>query len=258
MTEQRLFGAINVISNKKGEVLLYVDKPKLEMSSGVEHDTWWTSDASVLNFPSGGRQGFETARQTGERELQEETEEDLTDLIGPLKGNVFLPKRNRHNTGQPFVKQRYPSIVAQLETEDGIPQRINQIGATSLQIDYDRFSTQSKNILGLRVENKLAFWVRLKDIYEGLMDGDPRNTEFQGLRTRPQLFTTALIWHLEQVGTDPKLIKYTITNGNRELIHKVKKEANTLSVPIRNGSFQENGQISTVLSKNDLRYISRK
>jgi hypothetical protein len=240
--DPRLFGAMAVVQ-KDGFVLVVQDEAKKEKSALVNPNDWWYTDRPVVNFPGGGRAQNqfgkqETVLQNLKREFAEE-----------VPGKIVLPYRNR-NTGHLIKQQSYPFAAAQLkETE------VHQIGVTTQLYPFESFSHQSKIEIERLVSEHFAQWVSLKQLYEALRDGSPESVNFEGKKSRPQLFATASIWYLEQDGRDLKEIEWIVANANRELITQVKIDSQKKRIPIKNGSFQDSGRVSTTLNKRDRTFI---
>ncbi|MBP9700172.1 hypothetical protein KBD71_02725, partial [Candidatus Woesebacteria bacterium] len=117
--ERRQLGALALISNKRGEVLVFKDKSKVEVAEigGQAQLEWWSQGKEITwGLPGGGRGNREDgSEETLQMTLENETGEEL-----------FLTQKGSHHRLPTYQsrlarQQAYPNVVAQ--RKDPLPQK---------------------------------------------------------------------------------------------------------------------------------------
>jgi hypothetical protein len=236
-----------VRSHDRADVLVIPDSAKPEMSA-LTPLHWWTGneDGRAIGMPGGGRQNRadgrpETLYQALIRELQEELEKNLRSL--PAK---YTARHLPH----PFIVGQAPIV------EDGDEAILNQIAVTSVYFNYDKFSRSSRYEIDTAVAEEKAYWMQLEWLFRIAQRSHPEQNRYEGLPFRPQILTSAILWHLAFTGheTRDQLVERTRV-GNQAIISRLEQEANRMGRTIKNGTMNHTGRISERVSLEDRRFL---
>ncbi len=222
-------------------VLLIKDEPKTEVSAGLNR--WYMSDRAeqVWGLVAGGRATREDGRQETLKQL---LEREAKEEIGFSITNVRASEKQQ---------QVYPFIVGQRQIRE---KGINQIGVTSLKINFDSLPIFTQRRIQEVVKKGNAVWLplqNLRNIFAAARDGKEASVlEW----FRPQSCAAAFIWELTECQkVDSEEVIQEIVRWNQKAHAFIRRTARDESLIIRNGSMTATGTVRKYMDFRDERFL---